>query len=606
MAEVYRAEDATLGQTVALKLLPERLARDERRLGRLRDEVRIARGVSHPNVCRVYDISEADGVHFISMEWIEGEDLDAVLRRGGPLPAERALSAARQICAGLAAAHERQVLHRDLKPANVMLDERGVARITDFGLAEAGAAVRGERAREGTPRYMAPEQYGGREATVQSDLYALGLILYEIFTGRPGYPGATLEELHEQRRSPPPPPSSLTRSIDPAVEKLILRCLQPDPARRPGSAREVLAALPGGEAVGGAAAAAQQRADRIAAFRAELAELRQAGLIRLETGELEAVECYHERALRDLVERFDVDVSERGKQLSLGMRAISLVAAIALAASVYYFFYRIWGLIATPLQVGILAGTPVLALLLTAAIARREAARYFTGIAALAALTCVIVDTTMLEQTFNLEGSPLSVLAWGALALLLAYGFRLPLLLAVALPLLASALAAGLHAHAGGNWPDFLQAPECLFPGGALLAGVALWTQRRQPPGFAAVHLLMATIVLIAPALLIGLSASVSYLPLERHGAETLYQILGFLLSAGAIGAGIARRSREAVYTGTAFFAAFLFLKYVHWFWDWMPRYLFFLIVALSALGMVLVLRRLRAVLGTRRAEAPA
>ena len=138
MGEVYRADDLTLGQSVALKFLPAVLARDPERLARFHAEVRIARQVSHPHVCRIYDIGEADGQPFLTMEYIDGENLAALLRRIGRLPEEKGIELSRQLCQGLAAAHDRGVIHRDLKPANVMIDGRGQVRLTDFGLAAAG------------------------------------------------------------------------------------------------------------------------------------------------------------------------------------------------------------------------------------------------------------------------------------------------------------------------------------------------------------------------------------------------------------------------------------------------------------------------------------
>ena len=162
MGEVYRADDLKLGQPVALKFLPGDVDRDPARLTQLHTEVRMARQVSHPNVCRVYDIDEVEGHTFLSMEYVDGEDLASLLRRIGRFPQDRALEIARQICAGLAAAHERGVVHRDLKPANVMIDGSGKVRITDFGL----AGVSGETIRAGTPAYMAPEQLAGGEVTV--------------------------------------------------------------------------------------------------------------------------------------------------------------------------------------------------------------------------------------------------------------------------------------------------------------------------------------------------------------------------------------------------------------------------------------------------------
>jgi serine/threonine-protein kinase len=173
MGEVYKAEDLKLDQPVALKFLPETLAMVPSALARFHTEARIARQVSHPNVCRVHDIGDVDGLQFLTMEFIDGEDLASLLRRIGRLPADKALEIARQLCAGLAAAHDAGVLHRDLKPQNVMIDGRGRARITDFGVAAIAREVRQEHAIAGTPAYMAPEQLRGAHATVRSDVYAL-------------------------------------------------------------------------------------------------------------------------------------------------------------------------------------------------------------------------------------------------------------------------------------------------------------------------------------------------------------------------------------------------------------------------------------------------
>ncbi len=254
MGEVYRADDLKLGQPVALKFLPPDVDRDPARLTQLHTEVRMARQVSHPNVCRVYDIDEVDGATFLSMEYVDGEDLSSLLRRVGRFPEERALEIARQICAGLAAAHERNVIHRDLKPANVMLDGTGKVRITDFGLAGAS----GEAIRAGTPAYMAPEQLAGNEVTARSDIYALGLVLYEIFTGQRALEGKNLAELiHKREQSGILPPTAIVKSLDPKIERAILRCLKPNVDERPASALAVAAALPGGDPLAAALAAGE-------------------------------------------------------------------------------------------------------------------------------------------------------------------------------------------------------------------------------------------------------------------------------------------------------------------------------------------------------------
>jgi predicted Ser/Thr protein kinase len=255
MGEVYRADDLRLGQQVALKFLPADLSRDPVRLAQFHNEVRTARQVSHPNVCRVYDIGEIDGQLFITMEYVDGEDLAILLRRIGRLPEDKALEIARQICAGLAAAHERGILHRDLKPANIMLDGAGKVRVMDFSLAAAGDVA---DIRAGTPAYMAPEQLSGQEVTVRSDIYALGLVLYELFTGRRAFDATTLTELIEQHQSgTPTPPTTIVRTLDPAIEMAIVRCLAPEPARRPASALRVSASLPGGDPLAAALAAGE-------------------------------------------------------------------------------------------------------------------------------------------------------------------------------------------------------------------------------------------------------------------------------------------------------------------------------------------------------------
>jgi serine/threonine-protein kinase len=258
MGEVYRAEDLRLSQVLAIKFLPQALSNDEAALARFHSEVRVARQVSHPNVCRVFDIGDVDGVPFLTMEYVDGEDLSSLIRRIGRLPQDKALEVSRQICAGLAAAHERGVIHRDLKPANVMLDGAGKARITDFGLAGLAASIQGAEVRAGTPAYMAPEQLAGKEVTVKSDIYSLGLVMYEVLTGKRAFEAATLGELLKSRESGTiTNPSTLVKDLDPLIERVILRCLEKEPARRPSSALQVAAALPGGDPLAAALAAGE-------------------------------------------------------------------------------------------------------------------------------------------------------------------------------------------------------------------------------------------------------------------------------------------------------------------------------------------------------------
>jgi serine/threonine-protein kinase len=277
MGEVYRAEDLKLGNVVALKFLPASLQHDAAALAGFHAEVRNARQVSHPNVCRVYDIGEVNGQHFLTMEYIDGEDLASLLRRIGRLPPDKALETAHQICAGLAAAHDCGLLHRDLKPANIMLDGRGRVRITDFGLALSSDDATGRSETAGTPAYMAPEQIGKGEASVRSDIYSLGLVFYELFTGHLPYQATTpVEWRRAHLESSPKTPSSVVKDIDPAVESAILRCLQKDPAKRPSSVRQVAAAFPGGDPLAAALAAGETPSPEMVAASGETEGLRPA------------------------------------------------------------------------------------------------------------------------------------------------------------------------------------------------------------------------------------------------------------------------------------------------------------------------------------------
>jgi serine/threonine-protein kinase len=275
MGEVYRAEDLVLGQSVALKFL-RGLGQDAEWLDRFYNEARMAREVTHPAVCRVHDVGEVDGQTFLSMEYVDGEHVASLLHRIGRLPRDKALQIARELCAGVAAAHDKGVVHRDLKPQNVMLDGHGKVRITDFGLAGLAGSIHGDDVRSGTPGYMSPEQLAGREVTARSDIYAIGLILYELFTGTRAYPGRGPAEVRKQHEQPLRTPSSLVDDLDPAVDAAVLRCLDEDPAQRPPSARAVSALLPGGDPLAAALLAGETPSPDMVAASARAEGLRPA------------------------------------------------------------------------------------------------------------------------------------------------------------------------------------------------------------------------------------------------------------------------------------------------------------------------------------------
>ncbi|HEX8198299.1 MAG TPA: serine/threonine-protein kinase, partial [Pyrinomonadaceae bacterium] len=248
MGEVFKAEDIKLNQTVALKFLPDKLEKDRAALERFHAEVRIARQVSHPNVCRVFDIGEIENQHFLSMEFIDGDDLSSLLRRIGRLPSDRAVEISRQLCYGLRAIHEAGILHRDLKPANVIIDDKGKARITDFGIAGFEEELKTRKERIGTLAYMSPEQITGRGVSQKSDIYSLGLVMYEIFTGKYAFQPNSIRNLSQKHRSTlPTNPSEFVKDINPAVEQTILLCLEKKPPDRPKNALQVALMLQGGD-----------------------------------------------------------------------------------------------------------------------------------------------------------------------------------------------------------------------------------------------------------------------------------------------------------------------------------------------------------------------
>ncbi|MBL4687097.1 MAG: serine/threonine protein kinase [Nannocystaceae bacterium] len=254
MGVVYRAHDLVLGEDVAIKLLPRRLAAKPELIRRFVNEVRIARQITHASVCRVHDIGEADGRQFLSMEFIDGEDLASLLRRIGRLPLEKAMQLAQQLCAGLAALHDKGLLHRDLKPANLMIDGRGRLKIADFGLAVLADDVTELEIRDGTPAYQAPEQAEGAEVTVRSEVFALGLVLHELVTGAHPFQSRVHGASTTTDMTPLDAPSRIS-GLPREIEDVINACLERNPEDRPTSVLEVAAALPGGDPVAAAIAA---------------------------------------------------------------------------------------------------------------------------------------------------------------------------------------------------------------------------------------------------------------------------------------------------------------------------------------------------------------
>ena len=243
MGAVYLARDRELSRLVAMKLIAPHLSAEGHVLERFKREVTLSTIVTHPNVLRVFDLGEHDGLTFLTMQYIDGETLAEIMHRRRPLPVDEGVSLIRQICAGLGAAHAKGVLHRDLKPQNVLVDRGGNALLTDFGLATSQdiAAITQTGALLGTPHYMSPEQVKGQHCDARSDIFAAGVILYEMLSGKLPFDGDSVYEIMIARtRGPPRPVAELNPGIPVRYQRILERCLAQDPADRYGSAEDVL------------------------------------------------------------------------------------------------------------------------------------------------------------------------------------------------------------------------------------------------------------------------------------------------------------------------------------------------------------------------------
>ena len=331
---------------------------------------------------------------------------------------------------------------------------------------------------------------------------------------------------------------------------------------------------------------AQRRADRIRAFRAEMAQLEDEGALALSSEQRASLEAHLDATLRDLAARYDVDTSDRDRQVSWGMRIASTLGGLALCAAVVLFFYRFWGSIPVPLQVVLLLAAPLAALAGAEFTARRETAPYFTSLVALVAFAAFVLDLNALGAVFNLTPTPHALLAWAVFAVALAYRFGLRLLLAAGLVCGMGWIAALVTSFAG-LWTEFFQRPETVIAAGLMAAAAP----RRAY--FAPTHRLTGLLAVFLAVLVLSFDGG-TFLTVGRREAERLYQLAGLTGAAAAIWVGVRRQWNETVNLGAAAFVVFLYIRLFDWWWDWMPKYLFFLVVGLISIGLLVAFRRLR------------
>jgi len=339
---------------------------------------------------------------------------------------------------------------------------------------------------------------------------------------------------------------------------------------------------------------AQERVDRIRAFREELSALGTEGALTLTPEQQEGLDAHLERTLAALSGQFDIDLTDSQRQLSWGMRVVSALGGLAFCAALFFFVYRFWGLLPLVLQVTLLVAVPLTATAAAEFAARRERTLYFTSLLCLVAFAGFVINLNVLAAIFNLTPSPGGFLAWGLFGVALAYHFGLRLPLIAGLGCLLANTACVLASFSGMAWTNAIERPETGLPGGLLLLAVPSVLRHRKLDRFPAVYRTGGLIVIYFVILILGTVSGVSFLPLTSKYSQYVYQTAGFVASAGAIAWGIRRGWASVVNVSAAFFVILLFVKLTEWWWDWMPRYLFFLLLGLIAVGLLMAFTRLR------------
>jgi uncharacterized membrane protein len=339
---------------------------------------------------------------------------------------------------------------------------------------------------------------------------------------------------------------------------------------------------------------AQQRSDRIHAFREELQQLQKELSLDLSIAQQQAIDTHHEALLLDLEQHFDVDTTSHQKQMSLGMRIVSFLGALALAASVVFFFYRIWGLISISGQVLVLVGTPILAVIGLEFSRKREKTPHFSSLIGLVAFAAFVLDLHLLGTIFNVTPSQNAFLIWGAFALVLAYGYNLWLLQVCGILSLLAFLSATIGTWNGLYWLSFGLRPENFLPVGLLFFLIPMVIPHSRHPDFPTYYRVLGLLTVLMAVLILSHHGNGSYLHFPNKDVETFYQLLGFFLASLTIWIGIRWEWSLVTNLGGTFFVIDLYTKFFDWWWDWMPRYQFFFIVGIISILILIVFQRFR------------
>jgi uncharacterized membrane protein len=341
---------------------------------------------------------------------------------------------------------------------------------------------------------------------------------------------------------------------------------------------------------------AQQRADDIGIFEAELERLESEGVLVLSEEQRRAVSRQHQDLLATFARTHDIDLDMRARQLSRGMQVASFLGALALAASVFFLLQQIWGSFSTAGQVTVLIGGSVATFVFTIVLRMGSVSAYFTKLAAMVAFGCFVIDLAMLGWMFNITPSDWALVAWAALAFLFAYTCDQRLLLAAGILSMMAFVAMRTGTFAGLYWLDFGERPENFFPAAAIMFIVPQLIPHERYAGFGALYRTFALLAVFLPVLVLGdFAGELSYLEMDPGTIKGTYQVMGFVLSAAAVWLGMRRQWSEVANLGTVFFVIFLYTKFFDWWWETMPKYLFFLVLGLIALVLIAVLRKLRA-----------